>query len=197
MDLREVGKLDPRLGGGYVYRTSLEETGLQVPSGHVFDIRGLTDEEINAHGCLTSLALYVCNAKKQGSDVAPTARGIAEIAAAVRVLGLLEMSHAVFVDYCVRRGLTGKGFEEADAFLERLLAICDAAAATERAREALRSARAASRAARVARHHEEAPAASEAARCSACGKKVAKVDGLCKRCAHAAGLMPHGKIGEG
>lgn len=33
-------------------------------------------------------------------------------------------------------------------------------------------------------------------RCSSCGRRPARVDDLCKRCAHAAGVMPHGKIGE-
>lgn len=33
--------------------------------------------------------------------------------------------------------------------------------------------------------------------CAACGHREARVDDLCKRCAHAAGTLPHGKIGTG
>lgn len=33
--------------------------------------------------------------------------------------------------------------------------------------------------------------------CSSCGKRPARVDELCKRCAHDAGILPHGKIGAG
>lgn len=56
--------------------------------------------------------------------------------------------------------------------------------------EELRAARLAERAAR-----RPADAVPADRRCVACGKKPARIDDLCKRCAHAAGTLPHGKIG--
>lgn len=44
--------------------------------------------------------------------------------------------------------------------------------------------------------HRKPDVVMETRRCSSCGKKPAKVDDLCKRCAYASGVMPHGKIGE-
>lgn len=60
----------------------------------------------------------------------------------------------------------------------------------EAAREYDRAAR------RAARDAEPDPEPAER-KCASCGKKPARVDDLCKRCAHAAGTLPHGKIGEG
>lgn len=40
------------------------------------------------------------------------------------------------------------------------------------------------------------PIVIEERKCSHCNKRPARLDDLCKRCAHAAGLMPRGKIGS-
>jgi hypothetical protein len=49
---------------------------------------------------------------------------------------------------------------------------------------------------RVARIASRADApVIETVLCARCGKKPARLGDLCKRCAHAAGVMPKGKIG--
>lgn len=40
------------------------------------------------------------------------------------------------------------------------------------------------------------PTVMEGTRCSVCEKKPARIDGMCKKCARAAGVIVHGKIGE-
>lgn len=52
------------------------------------------------------------------------------------------------------------------------------------------------RAARIAAHRKP-DVVHEGTKCANCGKRPARVDHLCKRCAKEAGILPHGKIGEG
>lgn len=61
----------------------------------------------------------------------------------------------------------------------------------QREQERLRTERIAAR--RAARPE---PATMEGTRCSVCQKKPARIDGMCKKCARASGVIVHGKIGE-
>lgn len=63
----------------------------------------------------------------------------------------------------------------------------------EEARQERQQSRASRIAERRAARIEQVPSSP---RCASCHKKEARLDGLCKRCAKAAGIMPTGKIGE-
>lgn len=79
-------------------------------------------------------------------------------------------------------------FDASDHETLRLLKLA-VAAATEFLTELARAERIEAR--RAGRNE---PAVMEGRKCSACGTRDARVDDLCKRCAHAAGTLPKGKI---